>query len=163
MIGKFKSLKLFIIVFVFATFIQGCSSGNTSTTTDPGVPTGDSNVVAATGAEEVAVKTLLSFSQAIQKGDFQDFQQSQVAESAKNELTAAKLNETFAEFIKDKTNISPKENAVITYSPKPEMTDNSLNISGSYPGASGKTIEFKMQYVKNTGNWGLTAIDVKTS
>ncbi len=164
MIGKLKSLKLFVVlavIFAFAAFMQGCSSE--TATSDSGVPTGDSNKVAATGAEEVAVKTLLSFSQAVQKGDFQDFQQAQVAGSAKSELTTEKLNQTFAEFITNKTDISPKENAIIKYEPKPEMNDNSLNISGSYPGASGKTIEFKMQYVKDSGNWGLTAIEVKTS
>ena len=159
MIGKIKSLKLWVVIFVFAAFMPGCSSS--SSTGDSGVPTGDSNKVAATGAEEVAVKTLLSFSQAVQKGDFQEFHQAQVADSAKNELTTEKLNETFAEFIKNKTDISPKENANITYSPQPEINDNSLNLSGSYPGASGKMIEFKMQYVKNTGNWGLTTIDIK--
>lgn len=152
MIGKIKNLKLCAVIFVVIAFMQGCSSS---------IPTGDSSV--PTGAEEVAVKTLLSFSQAIQKGDFQEFYQAQVADNAKNELTAEKLNQTFAEFIKNKTDISPKENAVIKYSPEPEISDNSLKLSGSYPGANDKTIEFKMEYVKSTGNWGLTAIDIKAS
>ena len=161
MIGKIKNLKLCAIIFVVIAFMQGCSSS--VPTGDSSVPTTDSNKVAATGAEEVAVKTLLSFSQAIQKGDFQEFYQAQVADKAKNELTAEKLNQTFAEFLKNKTDISPKENAIIKYSPEPEISDNSLKLSGSYPGANDKTIEFKMEYVKSTGNWGLTAIDIKAS
>ena len=152
MIGKIKSLKLYAIIFVFAAFMPGCNSS---------VSTGDSNKVAETGAEEVAVKTLLSFNQAVQKGDFKEFHQKEVADSAKAELTAEKLNAAFAEFITNKIDISPKDDATITWSP-PEIAAEFLNLSGSYPGANGKTIDFKLQYVKESRGWSLKSIDVKT-
>lgn len=173
MIGKFRNLKLIAVVFVFSALIQGCSSesssgnsaapANTSSSTTTSDDSTTTSAPAATDAEMTAVKTLLSFSQAIKKGDFQEFHQTQVAESAKNELTVTKLNETFAQFITDKTDISPKVESKINWSSQPEVTDNSMNLNGNYSGSSGKTVEFKFQYVKEKNSWGIKAIEIKTS
>lgn len=154
MICNVKSRSLFAVVFVFALLATGCNFNFSA---------GGADKISESEAEKIAIKTLQSFNRSLQKGDFEEFHQTEVADSAKSELTAEKFNTAFADFIKKRADIRPKEGADIKWLEKPEIDGQFLNLHGTYPAAVGGTLEFKLQYVKEAGDWGLKFINVKTS
>ena len=154
MIDKFQGRRLCAFVFAFALLAQGChfnfSSGGAGKITDD-------------EAQAIVIKTLQNFNRALQRGDFAEFHQAEVAESAKKELTPEKFNRAFAGFIANRVDIRPRSDAKLNWSPKPAINGNLLDLGGSYPAANGKTVEFKLQYVKDTGDWNLKFINIRIS
>ena len=144
----------FWIVLSALLIVQGCNFSFSS---------GNGEKISDSDAEKIAIKTLQGFNRAVQKGDFEEFHQNEIADSAKADLTTEKFNKAFAEFIDKHIDIRPKENSKIIWSPKPAIDGKFLNLSGHYDGASGQTINFKLQYIKDTGDWDLKYIDVKIS
>lgn len=114
-------------------------------------------------AQALLIKTLQSFQRSVNKGDFEEFHQTEVATSARNELTAKKFNAAFAEFIRNRVDIRPTRDARINWSPKPGIDGKHLNLSGNYPAESGKTINFKLQYLKDSVDWDVKFINIKIS
>lgn len=159
MIGKnrkppIKIWNLIVVFFVFGAIWLGCTNSNFSVGTPP---------VSDSEAETIATKTLQSFNRAVQKGDFQEFQQTEVAGSEKANLTTEKFNQTFAGFVRNRIDITPKSGANITWLPKQKMDGQYLNIYGNYPAASGKNVAFTLQYVRDGDKWGLKYIDINVS
>lgn len=105
-------------------------------------------------------ETMESFNSAIQSGDFTDFH-TNISTAWQEQITADKLKETFAPFIKQKIDLTPKAGTSPTYSPKPEIDENGmLKVDGSYPTAKGKNPQFKLTYTKEGSDWKLFGIRV---
>ncbi len=145
---------VWLVVAALMLLAQGCNFSYS---------VGGSEKISDSDAEKIAIKTLQTFNRAVQKGDFEEFHQNEVADSAKDELTTEKFNEAFAEFIDKQIDIRPKQGSKIKWSPDPEIKNKFLNLSGSYSAETGQTVRFKLQYVKDTGDWDLKYIDVKLS
>jgi hypothetical protein len=143
-----------LVLAAMMLVMQGCNFSFSS---------GGTEKISESDAEKIATKTLQTFNRALQKGDFEEFHQSEVADSAKNELTTEKFNQAFSGFIKNHVDIRPKEGSKMVFSPKPEIDGKFLNLNGSYPAETGQKVTFKLQYVKDTGDWDLKYIDVKLS
>lgn len=154
MISEVKKLRLFLAIFVCAFCAQACNFS---------FSTGGSNKISESEAETIAVKTLQSFNRAVLKGDFEEFHRNEVADSMKSELTTEKFNTAFAEYIEKQIDIRPEGKADINWLSKPEIDGKYLNLNGTYPSAGGKKIEFKFQYIKESGDWDLKFINIKTS
>lgn len=152
MTDNFKYRNLPAFVFAFAVLLmQGCSFNFSA---------GGAEQITDSEAEAIAIKTLKSFSRAVEKGNFEQFDQTEVAPSFKNDLTTEKFNTAFAQFITDRIDIKLKDGAHINWSPKPAIDGKFLNLNGSYSAQSGKTVNFKLQYVKDTTDWNLKYIDI---
>ncbi len=159
MIKKFLSLKrsglnLFVVIFIFGAFALGCKNFNFSVGNQP---------VTESEAEAIAFKTLQKFNRALQRGDFREFQQTEVADAAKAEMTVEAFNTAFAGFVRRRIDITPQTGAKINWSPKPETNNGVLKLNGSYPAANGRTVNFKLEYIKEAGDWGLKFIDFDIS
>ena len=155
-INGFERRHLCAFVFAFALLAQGCnfnfSSGG-----------GGAGKITDGEAQAIVIKTLQNFNRAVQRGDFAEFHQTEVAESAKKELTPEKFNRAFAGFIANRVDIRPRRDAKLIWSPKPAISGNLLDLAGSYPAEIGKTVNFKLQYVKDTGDWDLKFININIS
>ncbi len=160
------------------------SSGSTSTETKSsddkkssdtkGSPFGDSNsksedkdtktsssgeVPSNSEVDELSGETMHDFHDAVQKGNFDDFY-STLSDGWKEQISANKLDEPFADFIKKKVDLSPKSGAKPTYSPAPFInSDGLLEVDGSYESKSGNVM-FKLKYMKEGGKWKLFGIRV---
>lgn len=147
---KFKRYRLWAIVFALTIATQACSFNYS---------VGDPIKISDSEAETIATKTLQSFNRSIQRGDFGQFHDAEVAASYKNELTTEKFNQAFAAFIARHIDIRPAEGAKMSFSPSPAIDGQYLNLYGSYPAQIGKPVNFKLQYVRE-GDWKLKYIDI---
>lgn len=146
-----NNLNLLAVFFVFGAFSLGCNNCNFSIGNPP---------VSESEAETIAFKTLQNFNRAVQKGNFQEFQQTEIADRAKADLTVEKTNAAFDSFVRKRLDITPQNGAKINWSPKPETSNGVLKLNGSYPGTNGRTVNFQLEYIKEAGDWGLTSIDI---
>ena len=106
----------------------------------------------------VAVK---DFNDAVKKGSFDEFYGT-ISDGWKKQITADKFDEIFADFIKKKVDLTPKEGARPTYSPAPFInSDGLLEVDGSYPAKVG-TVQFKLKYIKEGADWKLFGIRINT-
>lgn len=153
-IDGIESRRFCAFVFALALLAQGCNF-NFSSGGAGRIPDGE--------AQAIVIKTLQNFNRAVQRGDFAEFHQTEIAESAKKELTPEKFNRAFAGFIASRADIRPTRDAKLKWSSKPTIDGRFLNLSGSYPAASGKIVNFKLQYVKETVDWDLKFIDIRIS
>ena len=145
-----NNLNLLAVFFIFGAFALGCNNCNFSIGNPP---------VSELEAETIAFKTLQNFNRALQRGDFREFQQTEVADAAKAEMTVEAFDRAFTSFVRRRVNITPKAGAKINWSPKPETVNGFLKLNGNYPATDGRTVNFQMEYIKEAGDWGLKAID----
>ena len=153
MLSRFyKKYRLFVIAFTLAALAQGCNF-NCSV----GTPT----KISETEAETLATKTLQNFNRSVMRGDFAEFHQTEVAQSVKNDFTIETINQAFAQFVTRRVDIRPRDGAKMSWSPSPAIDGQFLNLNGSYPAQTGKTVNFKLQYVRESNDWKLRYIDIK--
>lgn len=155
MIGRFyRKYRLFVIAFVLAAAAQGCNLN---------CSVGEPMKISDSEAETIATKTLQSFNRSLLRGDFEDFHQTEVASRLKGELTTEKINQAFASFVARRLDIRPRDGAKINWSQPPAVDGEFLNLNGNYPAQSGQIINFKLQYVKDAGDWKIKAMDFNVS
>lgn len=110
--------------------------------------------------DELVAQTMTDFDAAVQAGDFTDFH-SNISEMWQKQITADKLQESFAQFIKQKIVLTPKTNSNPIYSPKPALDENGmLVVNGKYTTTVGKTPQFKLTYLKEDSGWRLFGIRI---
>lgn len=105
----------------------------------------------------VATKTIKEFDAAVQQGDFSEFY-SNVSETWQSQITAADLDKAFAPLAGQKNDYKLKAGAPVTVSSNPALKDNVLEVNGGYQNVKGKTIPFRLRYVKEDSDWKLLGI-----
>ncbi len=135
------------------------SSSTNDTKTTTGSTASSADIPSGGELDSLTGETMESFNTALKSDDFTDFH-SQISEMWQNQITAEKLQETFAPLVKAKVDLTPKAGSKPTYSPAPALEDKSLVVNGSYPTAQGKTAQFKLTYIKEGSEWKLLGIRV---
>ena len=105
----------------------------------------------------VASETIRDFDAAVQQGDFSDFY-STVSEMWQRQITAADLDKAFASLAEKKNDYKLQRDAPLTFSSKPTVKDEVLEINGSYQNVKGKNIAFRLRYVEENNVWKLLGI-----
>ena len=140
--------------------VNTTTSTSTTDTTTTDSTASSADVPAGGELDSLTGATMESFNTALQSDDFTDFY-SQISDTWQNQITADKLQETFAPLVKAKVDLTPKTGSKPTYSPKSALNeDGSLVVNGSYQTAQGKTAQFKLTYVKEDAGWKLLGIRV---
>lgn len=105
----------------------------------------------------VASETIRDFDAAVQQGDFSDFY-STVSEMWQSQMTSADLDRAFAPLADKKNDYKLKPDAPLSFSSKPTVKDEVLEINGSYQNVKGKNIAFRLRYVEENNVWKLLGI-----
>ena len=111
--------------------------------------------------------TMKDFTEAVEKGDFADFRNSDCSKDFKNGVSAERFNTIFTDFIRQKKDLVPilSSAADMTpdYSPAPNMSEEKgvklLNLKGSY--ATSQKTSFELQYISEDNDWKLYMIRVR--
>lgn len=107
----------------------------------------------------MVTETLLDFNQAIQARDFTTFY-GKLSDLWKKETTAEKLRTVFHEFVDQKVDIGGIKNSNPQFAPPPVVNDKRvLVVEGQYPTEPSR-VRFKLQYIRESAAWKLTAISV---
>jgi hypothetical protein len=105
-------------------------------------------------------RSMLTFSQAVKKGDFTEFQAA-AAERLRDEISAAKLKDEFASTIKNKFDYAPKSVDSLEFTVKPFIEkEKFLNVTVKYPNAAGQTPTIQIDYLHEGEEWKLAGIQL---
>lgn len=135
-------------------------SNTRSKTTTDSTDTSGGKVPAEAEINSLTGETMEQFNSALQSGDFADFHKN-ISKAWQKQITPEKLEQSFAQFIEKKIDLTPKTGAKPTYSPKPTIDQNGmLVVNGTYPTAQGGNAQFNLTYIKEGGEWKLAGIRV---
>ena len=132
-----------------------------------GFDTGDSQKILNTSTNEapsenelrpVVAATVKGFNGAVQQKYFNDFY-ANISESWQSQTTAAQLTQAFSSLFTKDVNFTPKDETLISFSPKPAFQDDgSLRADVNYLTVRGTGVKFRLRYVKENGDWKLLGI-----
>ncbi|HEV7643773.1 MAG TPA: hypothetical protein VGO50_07515 [Pyrinomonadaceae bacterium] len=146
----------------------GKGTGDGSPTPDgPTGSTDDPDMPSETEQDALVGDTMEDFTEAVQKGDFTEFRDSNCSKDFKATVSAERFNQLFDSFIKQKKDLAPilRATADLTpkYSPAPSITEDNnvklLNLKGSYDTTQKTTFELK--YAKEDGDWKIFGIKIR--
>jgi hypothetical protein len=105
-------------------------------------------------------RSMLTFSQAVKKGDFTEFHAA-AAERLQDEISSSKLNEEFASNIKNKFDYAPKSVDSLEFTVKPFIEkEKFLNVTVKYPNAAGQRPTIQIDYLHEGEEWKLAGIQL---
>jgi hypothetical protein len=134
---------------------------------DPSGRTDDPDLPSDSEQDALVNGTMEDFTDAVQKGDFTEFRDSDCSKDFKATVSAQRFNQLFESFIKQKKDLVPilRATADMTpeYSPAPSITEDNdvklLNLKGSYNTTQKTTFELK--YAKEDGDWKIFGIKIR--
>lgn len=116
-------------------------------------------VPAEADLRRLVTETLLDFNQAVQTKDF-TMLYGKLSDLWKKETSPEKLQMNLQEFIDKKVDIGPIKNFNPQFVPPPLVNDKRvLVVEGHYPTEPSR-VRFKLQYIRESTAWKLTAISV---
>lgn len=105
-------------------------------------------------------RSMLTFSQAVKRGDFTEFHAA-AAERLQDEISAAKLKDEFASSIKNKFDYAPKSLDSLEFTVKPFIEkEEFLNVTVKYANAAGQTPTIQIDYLHEGEEWKLAGIQL---
>lgn len=106
----------------------------------------------------LAAETLRDFNQAVRQADFSDFY-ANVSEMWQSQTTAAEMTEAFKSLYNRNLDFTPKNESSLVFATPPAIeSDNVLKTEVDYPTVKGKSVRFRLRYVREDGIWKLLGI-----
>jgi hypothetical protein len=151
---------------VFQTGGKGISE-DTPTPEETAGRTDDPDMPSEAEQDSLVGDTMQDFTDAVEKGDFEEFRNSNCSKDFKVSVSAERFNQLFDSFIKQKKALVPILRATADktpeYSPKPNISEEDdvklLNLKGSYDTV--QTTTFELKYVKEGGDWKIFGIKIR--
>ncbi len=151
---------------IYQTGGKGIGDGS-PTPEDPSGRTDDPDMPSQAEQDALVSGTMEDFTDAVQKGDFTEFRDSNCSKEFKSTVSAQRFNQLFDSFIKQKKDLAPilRSTADMTpeYSPAPNITEDGdlklLNLKGSYDTTQKTTFELK--YAKEGSDWKIFGIKIR--
>ena len=137
--------------------IKSDDTPSKTSSSDPDVPS-DAEL------QELARKTVLDFSEAIQNDDFSDFHAT-LSKPFQKDASPEKLAGVFHEFVEAKVNFNEVEDLKAKFTSAPAISSvgsyDMLQLKGQYPTTPRRT-NFDLKYIFEDGEWKLSSININT-